>query len=377
MINLHEPFIQGKEKENVADAIDRNAVSSNSYYTKCSSNYLGEYIDQPSVLLTPSCTSALEIAFMLLDLEKGDEVILPSFTFVSSANPILINGGIPVFVDVNPSTMNICPVSIKKAITKKTKAILVMHYSGIPCDMEAIGKLAKEYNLVIIEDAAHALGAKYKKQHLSTIGDIGTFSFHYTKNIHCGEGGALVLNNERFKKRAEILREKGTNRNAFIRGEVDKYSWVDIGTSGVMSELNAAFLLAQLESLEMVIEKRKTLAMLYEKYLDKALVPERIPINDYQDVNFHSYWIKCKNGKDRIQMIDFLKKNEIKSAFHYVPLHSSVAGKKYGKFSGEDVFTTIDSNRILRIPLHTNLEEEQVEFICEMIAKYYESHAKT
>lgn len=376
MINLHEPFIQGNEKMNVSDAIDKNAISSNSYYTSCCTNFLGKYIDQSSILLTPSCTSALEIAFMLLDLEKEDEVILPSFTFVSSANPILINGGTPVFVDIDPLTMNICPVAIENAITEKTRAILVMHYSGITCNMEAIGKIAKKHGLIIIEDAAHALGSRSGDKHLGAIGDIGAYSFHYTKNIHCGEGGALVINNEKFAKRAEIIREKGTNRTAFFRGEVDKYSWVDIGTSGVLSELNAAFLFAQLQSLEVVNNKRKSLASYYEKYLDTNFIPERIPINDYGNINCHSYWIKCRNNKDRTQLINFLNKKAIKSAFHYIPLHSSAIGIKHGKFSGQDIYTTVESNRILRIPMHTNLEEKQIKFICEMILEYYKSHAK-
>ncbi|MCS6955757.1 MAG: dTDP-4-amino-4,6-dideoxygalactose transaminase, partial [Candidatus Calescibacterium sp.] len=303
-----------------------------------------------------------------------DEIIMPSFTFVSTANAFALRGAKISFVDIRPDTMNIDETKIEPAITKRTKAIVVVHYAGISCEMDKIMDIAQKYNLFVIEDAAHAINAKYKGRQLGTIGNIGTLSFHDTKNISCGEGGAILINNEEFIKRAEIIREKGTNRSQFLRGEIDKYTWQDIGSSYLPSELNAAVLLAQFQKLTLIQSKR---VKIWNKYYNNLLELEykgliELPkLPKESEHNAHIFYIKVKNLKERTKMISYLNSFSIKSTSHYVPLHKSKAGIKYGKFIGKDIYTTKESERLLRLPLFTELTNKEVEFICQKIYDFY------
>ncbi len=357
MIPFNIPFISGDELQYIEEAIQRKDLTGDGYFGRRGQLLLENLTACKKVMLTGSCTHALEISAMLADIQPGDEVIMPSFTFVSSANAFVLRGAKIVFVDIRPDTMNIDEKLIEAAITKKTKAILVMHYAGISCEMDAIMAIAQAHNLIVIEDAAHCIGAYYKNKHLGTIGHLGTLSFHSTKNIHCGEGGALFINDDRFSERAEIIRDKGTNRKAFLKGMVDKYSWVNMGSSYLMSELNAAFLYGQLLNVELVNEKRITQ---WHAYLDafqerKDRIPTPFVPSDCKH-NGHVFYVKCKNLAERHRLIGELKDKAIEATFHYVPLHSSIAGKKYGIFKGNDNFTTKESERLLRLPLYFNLE---------------------
>jgi dTDP-4-amino-4,6-dideoxygalactose transaminase len=311
---------------------------------------------------------------ILIDIKEGDEVIMPSYTFVSTANAFVLRGAKIVFVDIRPDTMNIDEKLIESAITKRTKAIVPVHYAGVSCEMDTIMSIAEKYNLYVIEDAAQGMMSTYKGKALGTIGHIGCFSFHETKNYQCGEGGAIVINEKEFFERAEFIREKGTNRSKFFRGQIDKYSWVDVGSSYLPSELNAAFLLAQLESAQKVNENRlkswnlyyKLLSNLAEKrVIELAFIPQEC------EHNAHMFYIKTKNLKQRGELINFLKENGISSVFHYVPLHSAVAGEKFGIFHQEDKFTTKESERLIRLPMFYNLPEDDIHFVAETIEKFY------
>ena len=368
MIPFNLPFISGEEFQYVQKAISNKDLSGDGYFTHRCQQSLKAITEAKKVLLTTSCTHALEMCALLADIQEGDEVIMPSFTFVSSANAFVLRGAKIVFVDIRPDTMNIDERLIESAITKKTKAILVMHYAGVACEMDSIMELAKKYKLTVIEDAAQCIGAYYKNRHLGTIGHLGTLSFHSTKNIHCGEGGALLVNNERFAERAEILRDKGTNRKAFMKGMVNKYSWVDIGSSYVMSELNAAFLFAQLMQLKEITQKRLALWEHYKKWSEDQGLLESFEfpfIPEHCIPNGHIFFVKCKDKAARSRLIDNLKKNGIQSAFHYVPLHSSVSGKIHGRFHGLDRFTTLESNRLLRLPLYIGLSKKNIHLILQ------------
>jgi dTDP-4-amino-4,6-dideoxygalactose transaminase len=372
MIPFNIPFISGEELQYVQQAISNKDLTGDGYFTKKCQKHLETFTNSKKVLLTGSCTQALEMCALLTDIQPGDEVIMPSFTFVSSANAFVLRGAKIVFVDIRPDTMNINEQLIKHAITKKTKGILVMHYAGVACEMDAIMNIAAKHELIVIEDAAQCIGAYYKNKHLGTIGHLGTFSFHSTKNIHCGEGGALLINDQRFAERAEILRDKGTNRNAFLKGIVNKYSWVDIGSSYSMSELSAAFLYAQLLKVEEITQKRKQLFDSYAKEL-KMLVKAgiiklpKIPAECLH--NGHIFYIKCKDSVERAALIEQLKNDGISTAFHYVPLHSAKAGRKFGIFAGEDNFTTKESEKLLRLPLYFDLDK--IEKISKALNKFY------
>ncbi len=372
MIPFHEPYINGSETNYLTDAVRRQSFSGAGHYTQACESFLTNFTKSSGeVLLTSSCTHALEMSALLLDLQPGDEIIMPSFTFVSSANAFVLRGAKIVFVDIRPDTMNIDEQLIEGAITARTKAILVMHYGGVACEMDTIMSIATKHQLKVIEDAAQCMDAWYKGKHLGTIGDFGTISFHASKNIHCGEGGALLVNNQAFYERAEILREKGTNRKAFLRGDIDKYSWVDIGSSYLMSDLSAAFLLSQLETVTLVTQKRKALWNYYYKKLGahKSTEGFHLPAPSEKDLhhNAHIFYIHTNDLDQRIRLIKKLKEKNIQAYFHYIPLHSSAYGKKHSRFHGEDKFTTSKSNSLLRLPLFYSLSKIQIDTIVEAI----------
>ncbi|MEO0776800.1 MAG: dTDP-4-amino-4,6-dideoxygalactose transaminase [Bacteroidota bacterium] len=356
MVAFNVPFLTGTEPACMEQAIQRRNLSGEGHYTKRCQTQLTELTNSPSALLTPSCTHALELVALLLDLEPGDEVIMPSFTFVSTANAFVLRGAVPVFVDIRPDTMNIDEQLIEAAITKRTRAIVVMHYAGVACEMDAIMATARRHQLIVVEDAAQCIGAHYRGRHLGSIGHFGTFSFHSTKNIHCGEGGALLINEPDFVKRAEIIREKGTNRKQFLRGEVDRYSWVHLGSSILPGELNAAFLWAQLTQLDAITAQRRRLWQdYYEGFATSEGEWELPTVPETARHNGHLFYLKCRDGVERQALIQHLKRAGIQSTFHYVPLHTAPAGQRYGRFVGPDRYTTHESERLLRLPLYPEL----------------------
>jgi dTDP-4-amino-4,6-dideoxygalactose transaminase len=376
MKNKPIPFVKshltGLEVKYVAEAIKSRKISGNGSYTKLCEALIEKQTQSKKILLTPSCTAALELAAILVDIKEGDEVIMPSFTFTSTANAFILQGAKPIFVDIEPETLNISPHEIKKAITKKTKAIVPVHYAGVACNMEAIMDFKNKYTYVI-EDAAQGYGSLYKKQHLGTLGDIGTFSFHETKNISSGEGGAISINNKKLIERAEIIREKGTNRNKFLLGLVDKYTWCDIGTSCLPSEINAAYLLAQIEASRKINQERIAIWQRYHTMLnqaesDKKLLRPQIP--SYATHNGHIYYVILKNKKIRDLCIAHMKKHFIITPFHYVPLHSSPAGKKYGKKVGTMRYTNELSERLLRLPLWPDLKNTEIKLITDTLLNF-------
>lgn len=359
-IPFNKPLITGKEEQYIKDLINAGTKFSGdgTYSIQCH-ELIGSLTNSEKVLLTTSCTHALEMAAMLIDIQPGDEVIMPSFTFVSTANPFVIRGAKIIFVDIRPDTMNIDESLVEAAITDKTRAIVPVHYAGVGCNMDEIMKIATTHNLWVIEDAAQCVGAYYKNKHLGTIGHLGALSFHDTKNIHCGEGGCLLINDSKLLERSEIIREKGTNRSKFLRGAIDRYTWVDKGSSYLPSELNAAFLLAQLERVEEVTENRRAVRLKYETMFQDLINMEKIAIQRTTDEtiqNGHIFYIKLRSIEQRQNLINHLKSDGINAVFHYIPLHDSNAGKVFGEFSGNDIFTTTESEKLLRLPLWYNLE---------------------
>lgn len=374
LIPFNKPFVSGKEYAYIKEAIRKGQIAGNGFFTKKCEGWLEDNLGCVKALLTHSCTAALEMAAIILDVRAGDEVIMPSFTFVSTANAFALRGAKIVFVDIRPDTMNIDEHKIERAITFRTKAIVPVHYAGVGCEMDAIMAIARKHKLCVVEDAAQGVMAKYKNKYLGSIGHIGCYSFHETKNYTCGEGGAIVLNDKRFIARAEIIREKGTDRSRFIRGQVDKYTWVDIGSSYIPAELNAAFLSAQFETAEKIFQKRMGLWDLYYDGLkvleNKGLIDlPRIPSGCEHSA--HMFYIKVKDIKTRGMLIECLKKTGVLSVFHYIPLHSSKAGKRYGRFSGKDIWTTRESKRILRLPMFYDLTNRDVHSIVKTIKKFY------
>lgn len=367
-IPFNRPAITGTEKKYLDDVFIKERFSGDGFYSRECQAVLEKYLDVPKVLLTTSCTDALEMAALLLNIQAGDEVIMPSFTFVSTSNAFVLRGAKIVFVDIKPETMNLNESLIEAAITPRTKAIVLVHYAGWSCDMEKVIALSKKYNLPVIEDAAQALGASFKGKKLGTFGALSCFSFHETKNIQCGEGGALVINDEKFIQRAEIIREKGTNRSQFFRGQTDKYTWVDVGSSFLPSELNAAFLYSQLQSIDMINSDRVASWNKYKKELSGII--ELIDCPDYCNNNAHLFAVKLENINERTDFIDFLKLKNISAVFHYIPLHASEAGKKYGVFSGVDEFTSKESERLVRLPLYYGMKTEEVEYTCKAIKDF-------
>lgn len=374
MIKFNEPAVLGTELDMISQAIMTRKLCGDGVFTKKCEQWLEENYKSKKALLTPSCTDALNLAAMLIDIEPGDEVIMPSFTFTSSANAFVLRGAKIVFVDIRPDTMNIDEHMIETAITDKTKAVLVVHYAGVACEMDKIMELANQYGFYVIEDAAQGIDAKYKGKYLGTIGHLGCYSFHETKNVNCGEGGALLINDESFVNRAEILREKGTNRAMFLRGEIDKYTWVDKGALFLLGELSAAFLYAQLLGHELIFNKRVSLWNMYYELLlpvaecGKIELP-RVPQECSH--NAHIFFIKCKDIEERTQLAQFLRQNDISAVFHYVPLHSAPAGKKFSIFCGEDKYTTQESDRLLRMPMHYNISDADVLKTVECIETFY------
>ncbi len=372
VIRFSEPTFIGNEAKYIEKALKEIKLSGDGPFTKQCHNWFKKNTGISKAFLTTSCTHALEMAAILADIKNGDEVIMPSYTFTSTANAFVLRGATIVFVDIRPETMNIDANKIEDAITSKTKVIVPVHYAGIACDMDKIMKIAKKYNLFVIEDAAQAITSKYKGKILGTIGDFGTYSFHDTKNITSGEGGLLIVNNKKFHQRAEIIREKGTNRNQFFRGEIDKYEWKDLGSSYLPSELNAAMLLAQLEQLKKLQDKRHSLWKMYYKELKTLTNKIELPvITTGANHNAHIFFIKCKDLIERTNLIRFLKDNNIHSAFHYLPLHSSQAGKKFGRFDNVDEYTTKESERILRLPLHGKMSDSDLYKVVSNIKKFY------
>lgn len=373
-IPFNKPFIVGRELTLISDAVDRGHLSGDGTYTKLCHRWLEEKLGCRKALLTHSCTGALEMAAMLCDIKPGDEVILPSYTFVSTANAFVLRGGVPVFVDIRPDTLNIDERLIEAAITPMTKVIVPVHYAGVPCEMDAIMGIAHRHNLLVVEDAAQALLSNYKERALGSIGNFGCLSFHETKNIISGEGGALLVNDAKFVERAEIIREKGTNRSQFTRGEVDKYTWVDIGSSYLPSELVSAFLYAQMESADKIIAKRRSICTAYVNHLLDLHQSGHLrlpPIGETS--NAHMFYILLDSLSTRDNLIAYLKSQGILSVFHYVPLHSSPAGKKYGRVGSTMQQTDELNERLLRLPLFYEMKEDEIARVCVAIISYFKN----
>ena len=373
MIPFNVPPLVGNEEKYIHQAICNHKICGDGQFTKKCNAWLEERFDCQKVLLTTSGTTALDMAALLCDLQPGDEVILPSYTFSSTATAFVLAGAKLVFVDIRPDTMNIDENKIEAAITSRTQVIVAMHYAGVACEMDTIMDIAKRHNLKVVEDAAQAVMSTYKGKALGTIGDFGCYSFHETKNYSMGEGGAMLINKPEYNERAEILREKGTNRAKFFRGQVDKYTWVDFGDSYLPSELNAAYLWAQLEQADEINNNRlATWNTYYEalKYLEETGKLELPHIPTECTHNAHMFYIKLKNLEERTKFIRYLKERDILSVFHYIPLHSAPAGQKFGHFHGEDVFTTKESERLARLPMYYGLNE-QVEKVVECVKNFF------
>lgn len=374
MIKFNVPPFTGKEIDYIKEAIENEKICGDGKYTKLCNEWMEKKTGTAKALLTTSCTHATEMAAMLCDIKPGDEVIMPSYTFVSTADAFVLRGAKAVFVDIRPDTMNIDENLIENAITEKTKAIVPVHYAGVSCNMDKITEIAKKYNLYVVEDAAQGIMSTYKGKALGTFGDFGCFSFHETKNFTMGEGGALLIRDEKNTEKAEIIREKGTNRSKFFRGQIDKYTWMDAGSSYLPSDMNAAYLYAQLEIADdITADRMNSWNMYYEGFenLEKDGKIERPFIPSDCTHNAHMFYLKTGGLEERTKLIDFLKANEIWSVFHYVPLHSSPAGTKLGRFNGEDVYTTKESDRLVRLPLYYGLKEEQVEYIIGKVKEFY------
>jgi len=377
MIPFNKPARVGNELKNIRAAIKALKISGDGLFTKKCNAWFEKKMGCRKVLLTTSCTHALEMAALLINVQPGDEIIMPSFTFVSTANAFVLRGAKIVFVDIRPDTMNIDERLIEAAITKKTRAIVPVHYGGVACEMDTIMRIARKHDIYVIEDAAQAVTAGYKGRSLGTIGDLGCYSFHETKNCTCGEGGAIIINRQEFEHRAEIIREKGTNRSQFFRGEVDKYTWIDLGSSYLMSDLNAAFLYAQLVEIKKITRLRKQICEIYFHELadleDKGAL-ELSLIPDKREWNGHLFFIKTKSLEERSALIEFLRKKRIICASHYLPLHSSPAGKKFAIFCGVDKYTTKESERLLRLPLYYGLKRADVRNVARQIKNFYLSN---
>ena len=376
MIRFNVPPYTGKEMEYIKKAVENQKICGDGDFTHKCNEWIQNKTGIKKALLTTSCTHATEMAAILCDIKPGDEVIMPSYTFVSTADAFVLRGAKAVFVDIRPDTMNIDENLIEAAITDKTKAIAPVHYAGVSCDMDKIMDVAKRHNLKVVEDAAQGIMSEYKGKALGTFGDFGCFSFHETKNFSMGEGGAILIRDDENIERAEIIREKGTNRAKFFRGQIDKYTWVDAGSSYLPSELNAAYLYAQLELADQITANRmKTWNTYYEAFeeLENAERIERPFIPADCKHNAHMFYLKCKDLEERSAFISFLKENDILAVFHYIPLHSAPAGKSFGRFHGEDVYTTKESERLVRLPLYYGIKDEEVEYIIGKVKEFYKN----
>lgn len=375
MIPFNKPPYAGKEQEYISQAIANKKLCGDGPFTKECHSWIEENTGAYKALLTNSGTDALELAAILCELKPGDEVIMPSFTFSSTANAFVLAGAKLVFVDIRPDTMNIDENKIEAAITEKTKVIVPVHYAGVACEMDTIMQIAKKYNLLVVEDAAQGVMSTYKGKALGTIGHMGCYSFHETKNYSMGEGGALLTMDPKLADRAEILREKGTNRSRFLRGQVDKYTWVDVGSSYLPSELNAAYLKAQLEVADKINDNRLGTWNAYYKAFQHLEASGRIQLPKIPDGcchNAHMFFMKLRDLEDRTAFIQYLKDNGVQSTFHYVPLHSAPAGLRFGTFIGEDVYTTKESERLTRLPLYYNMSEEDIAQVIKTVLAYFE-----
>mgnify|MGYP001082945357 FL=1 len=374
MINFNVPPFTGKEIEYIKQAVENQKICGDGPFTKKCSEWIEEQTGTSKCLLTTSCTHATELAALLAEIQEGDEVIMPAYTFVSTADAFVLHGAKAVFVDIRPDTMNIDENKIEAAITKRTRAIVPVHYAGVACEMETIMAIAEKYNLMVIEDAAQCILASYQGKALGTFGDFGCYSFHETKNVSMGEGGALLIRDKKYIQEAEIIREKGTNRSQYYRGQVDKYRWMNYGSSYLPSDMNAAYLWAQLElakeitkaRLERWVQYHTQLQPLQERgILELPVIPEGCIHNG------HMYYAKAKDMEERTRLLAFLKENGILSVFHYVPLHTAPAGLKFGEFRGEDIYTTKESERLFRLPLFFTLKESEVDYIVSKIKEFY------
>lgn len=373
-INFNVPPYVDTAMDYIAECVRNQKICGDGPYTKKCNEWIEKRTGTAKCLLATSCTHATELAALLCDIKPGDEVIMPSFTFVSTANAFVLRGAVPVFVDIRPDTMNIDEKKIEDAITPKTKVIAPVHYAGVGCEMDTIMDIAKRHNLKVVEDAAQGVMATYKGKALGAIGDFGAYSFHETKNYSSGEGGAILIKNPEDAERAEIIREKGTNRAKFFRGQIDKYTWVDMGSSYLPSDMNAAYLYSQLEVADKINDDRCASWDHYYERLTKLANDEKISLPYVPEEcthNAHMFYIKCKDIDERQNLIKHLAANDILAVFHYIPLHSAPAGKELGRFHGTDEYTTKESERLLRLPMFYGLKPEQVDLICDKIEEFY------
>lgn len=374
MINFNVPPYVETAMDYIAECVKNQKICGDGAYTKKCSQWIEEKTGTAKCLLTTSCTHATEMAALLAEIQPGDEVIMPAYTFVSTADAFVLRGAIPVFVDIRPDTMNIDENLIEAAITPKTKAIVPVHYAGVSCEMDTIMEIAKRHNLIVIEDAAQGIMSSYKGKALGTIGDYGCFSFHETKNYSMGEGGALLIQDSANIENAEIIREKGTNRSKFFRGQIDKYTWVNYGSSYLPSDMNAAYLYSQLEIADEINEARLGIYDRYKSNLQELEDAGKIELPVIPEgcvSNGHMFYFKTKDLEERSGLIDFLKERGVHAVFHYIPLHTAPAGLKYGRFHGEDKYTTRESERLLRLPMYYGLTFEQVDYISEQVKEFY------
>lgn len=374
MIVFNVPPYTGNEITYIAQAVEKQKICGDGEFTRKCNAWIEEKTGTGKCLLTTSCTHATELAALLAQVGPGDEIIMPAYTFVSTADAFVLRGATPVFVDIRPDTMNIDETLIEAAVTEKTRAIVPVHYAGVACEMDTIMDIAKRHNLFVIEDAAQGIMSTYKGKALGTIGDFGAFSFHETKNYSMGEGGALLIRDEKYVEEAEILREKGTNRSKFFRGQIDKYTWVNYGSSYLPSDMNAAYLWAQLEIADEINGHRLSL---WNQYYEELAPLQEKGILDLPHIpegcvhNAHMFYIKAKDLEERTALLKFLKENGILAVFHYIPLHTAPAGLKYGRFHGEDVYTTKESERLCRLPMFYKLTSEEVSYITGKVKEFY------
>lgn len=374
MISFNVPPFTGKELEYMKEAIENQKICGDGPFTKKCHEWIERQTGTTKCLLTTSCTHATELAALLAEIKEGDEVILPSYTFVSTADAFVLRGAKVVFVDIRPDTMNIDENLIEDAITERTKAIVPVHYAGVGCEMDEIMEIARKHHLMVIEDAAQGIMASYKGKPLGTFGEFGCFSFHETKNFSMGEGGALLIRDEKYIEMAEIFREKGTDRSKYYRGQIDKYRWQNYGSSYLPSDMNAAYLYAQLELAEEITKARLDRWQEYQEQLSPLAEEGKIElpyIPEHCTHNAHMFYLKTRDMEERTRLIDFLKERGVWAVFHYVPLHSAPAGMKFGRFHGEDKYTTKESERLLRLPMYYTLKAEEVEYITEQVKMFY------
>ncbi len=376
MINFNVPPYTGKEIEYMREAISNQKICGDGPFTRKCSEWIEGQTGTAKCLLTTSCTHATELAALLADIKEGDEVILPSYTFVSTADAFVLRGAKAVFVDIRPDTMNIDEKLIEDAVTERTRAIAPVHYAGVGCEMDAIMDIAKRHNLMVVEDAAQGIMASYKGKPLGTFGDFGCFSFHETKNFSMGEGGALLIRDEKHIEAAEIFREKGTDRSKYYRGQIDKYRWQNYGSSYLPSDMNAAYLYAQLEMAQEITQARMDRWNQYWELLSPLAEEEKIElpyVPEHCSHNAHMFYIKTKDMEERSRLIDFLKNRGVHAVFHYIPLHSAPAGLKFGRFHGEDKYTTRESERLLRLPMFYTLTADETAYIARQVKEFYGS----